>query len=171
MKNILSIDIDWVQDWTQYKQITRTVAPWIKEKKFKNVTFGITHDKISSVIDSYDEPVNIVNVDHHHDWEYADLNCSIESGYKFCNWLGWYVREGKIKKATWIANPHSGMETGRSNSSIEGFIDIHFDLDVINQYEYEELFICHSPAWIESNWAAHAAYETFQLITKLSYET
>jgi len=170
MKTILSIDIDWVVGWNHYKQLTRTVAPWIKRGKFKSVTFGKTHDEISSVIDSFNEPVHIVNVDHHHDWEYVNGSCSIESGYKFCNWLGWYKHKGKVENITWVANPTSDMGTGRNDQAVETFMDIHFDLDVINEYQYDALFICQSPSHIGNNWAAHAAYETFQLIAKLTYE-
>lgn len=87
----------------------------------------------------------IVNVDHHHDLFYNpnDLgNMEYFNQYSCANWLGYLIKKGIAKKATWIKSPNSSMPADSMGIGIRPLSDI----DLLNGFDV--VFLVFSPQWV-----------------------
>ena len=176
MNNILSVDIDWVQNFTQTRLLAKKVSKMINNKEFKTIQVGSTHDEIIETIDLETEPCYIVNVDDHHDLQYESEvnNCQVSTPYRACNWLGIELCNHRVTGCTWIANLQSSIgfigfaqsewEDPIGNKEIDLIVKIKYDLDEIDNFKYKSLFLCDSPSNIQGNWSAHGAWLTIMSV-------
>jgi len=164
MRTILSVDIDWVSNWTQSKQLLNILSPKIKNGEFKEIAIRSHHQEIRDVIDPIeDDEIYVVNIDHHHDIAYGE-HCALDKPFQSCNWLGKYLIEGKVSSAIWIANPDSEV---KPFGIPEDSINIYYDLELINEFNYDTLFICRSPHYIWQNPSAYGCLMALENLVNL----
>ena len=154
MKTLLSIDIDWVQTPAHFKKLIKIVGPIIKKTNFKEPLFVQTHGEIKNIIEKQTEPIYVVNVDHHHDLQYPNASIA-KKGLTSANWLGYYLMEGKVAGATWICNHTSIMDKFYGWDSTKTLEDdmilIDTELEAIEKFKYDWLFVCLSPHYLNDN--------------------
>ena len=63
VKNLLSIDIDWVGPPRDAKELLEVLVPIFKKNKFKKIVLAQSHREINKIVDTLAEPVYCVNVD------------------------------------------------------------------------------------------------------------
>ena len=169
VKNLLSIDIDWVGSPRDAKDLLENLVPIIKKNKFKKIVVAQSHKEINKIVDELNEPVYCVNVDHHHDIQYIPSE-PLEAGFLSGNWLGHYMRSGKITGSTWIANYNSVFNRYQDwrkdfvllNNDI---LDIKLDIKEISKFDYDYFFMfrsVHDPE--DRNWTALQTYDAIEII-------
>jgi len=171
MKTLLSIDIDWVQNPEQCKKLINIVGPIFKKNKFEKPLFCQTHKEISQIIEKQTEPIYVVNVDHHHDLQYESDSIS-RKGLTSGNWLGHYLITGKISGATWICNHNSQMDGFTNWGDVEtlemDMIAIDPELGAIEKFNYDFLFVCLSPHYINNNPSAWCAFDALKYLADMN---
>ena len=170
-KTILSIDVDWVGDPRTFKDLLKTVSPIIQNTSFEKIVFSQYHKDIRHIIDNIQDPVYVVNIDHHHDIQYVETD-PLHRGFLSGNWLGHYLIRKKVLGATWIGNYHSGtnfFQNFKDPNSIliDDVIKIVYDLEEVNKHTYQYLFVCQSPHHSINNMSAFCAYEALLVMARL----
>lgn len=141
-RNILSIDCDWVKNSQQLILLNEFV--FNKFIEVENIVFLKNHHQIVNYIDT---PVNIFNIDHHHDINYDHLNKFVNPG----NWVQVLIQANYLKSYTWIHNSNSDMLFDNITHIIrdlEGF-SYSIDLEDIKDIKYDKIFICESFGYLD----------------------
>ena len=76
----------------------------------KNVSFGYEHDSILFDLQDIDEPINILNIDQHHDICYVNEQYKEVIDYDIvsqADWVLWLVKNKSLSSYTWIGNKNS----------------------------------------------------------------
>ena len=171
VKNLLSIDIDWVGSPRDAKELLEVLVPIFKKNKFKKIVLAQSHREINKIVDTLAEPVYCVNVDHHHDIQYIPSE-PLEAGFLSGNWLGHYMKSGRITGCTWIANYNSAFNRYQDwrkdfvllNNDV---IDIKLDIKEIAKFDYDYFFMCRSfHNHEERNWTALQTFDAIEVILK-----
>jgi hypothetical protein len=89
------------------------------------------HEDIVEMIKEVDQPVNIINIDFHHDTYDHDLdskNCG--------NWVTHMINEGRTQKFIWIGHEDSD----------ESPIDLNKvdDITILKNMKFDKIFLCRS---------------------------
>ena len=168
---VLSLDIDWITNARDSKVLFETIFPIIKKTKFKKTVFKPSHGEINNLLDTINDPVYIVNIDHHHDIQYHNSD-PLDKGYTSGNWLGYYLMKNKIDGITWVANHHSDFNNYQvgplaTNPLSDDLMYITFDIKEIEKYNYDYFFMCLSPHHLNGNIAALQAYDTIEVFYNL----
>lgn len=170
-ETLLSIDIDWVMSPRDSKDLLEVLIPIFKKTKFKKIVIGQSHREISKIVDTLVSPVYCVNVDHHHDIQYIPSE-PLEAGFLSGNWLGHYMKSGRIKGCTWIANYDSAFNRYQDwrkdfvllNNDI---LDTRLDINAVSDFEYDYFFMCRSfHNHFEGNWTALQTFDSIEVILK-----
>ena len=157
--DILSVDFDWVENLKQQEELLTFLIPLIYDHE--DITIAYLHDKIYSLITHGYNEYNIINIDHHHDFCYGEMNRLTEGNWLFhaCN-----VFKNKINY-TWISNPTSDHTNYLQYKEIKHLKSYVFDhhISYIKQKKFDKLFLCCSPSTATSREAITA----FKIIEKL----
>ena len=159
-ENHLDMDImEWMYCFNAFVKAIKTA---------KSVSFGYSHDAILYELDQYEEPIDLINIDHHDDFfggdflnafenmeealenEFMELNLHrrVNEG----NWVGYLASKDMIKSYTWVANRNSSNQ--KWAHVIERFIP---HLIQFNQFEpvaaelgedFDHVFLCLSPQYV-----------------------
>jgi hypothetical protein len=70
----------------------------------------------------FDEPIELVNIDHHHDIEYADKDADKTDNEHDGNWVKTYFQQNKIAKYCWINNVNSTPLSATATSFVDSSI-------------------------------------------------
>lgn len=151
-------------------------------KKSKSFSFGYEHDAILYALDGVEEPIDLVNIDHHDDYLCA-MYCRSDGKWDGLdrerqeiinhgmvnegNWIAYLDTKGILERVLWIHNPNSNNVA--KVDYIEDKINlIHGTKDQceIHNYEYDHVFVCLSPQYMpQEHWHYFAmfitAYEEF----------
>lgn len=170
--NILSIDLDafWESGETIYVNNLKKLVPnhlellnLLKKLTYKRINYGIDHNEIMQLIDTYpDSKFNIYNYDAHHDLYALNNNIWLNPlnirGKKvdIGNMFFQLMREDKINTYNWIVNTndHNSLtEEVKQNigKSYLKKVNIITAENFTNQTQFEHLFISVSPEWIPKN--------------------
>ena len=102
-----------------------------------SVSFGLSHDAILFELDNYEEPIDLINIDHHDDvcnGDYVDLMGDINEGLSKefheiessgrvneGNWIAYLKFKEKLNSYTWIRNENSrNVEWTQFNTELIG---------------------------------------------------
>lgn len=164
MKNVLSIDIDYVNNVHDFKNLLRFYTKIINKVESKNIIFSQIHANIWYILNTLsigNDPIEIVNIDNHHDVEYD--KSKITDGLQSSNWLGHYLKKSDfIKNVYWVNNSNSIA------SYPDDLLTITKDLNEVLFDKFDYLFVCESPHYTSTNELAQMAFETLLEITMLS---
>jgi|TARA_R100001460_G_scaffold86484_1_gene127965 hypothetical protein len=159
--DILSVDFDWIENSRQQEELLTFLIPLIYDHK--DITMAYMHEKIFSLIShGYDE-YNIINIDHHHDFCYREMNVLNEGNWLFhaCN-----VFKNKINY-TWISNPTSEHKYYMQYKEFDNLKSYTFDhnINYIKQKKFDKIFMCCSPSTTTSPEAITAYKIAEKLVT------
>lgn len=148
-----------------YEYLTRCILLSLQHN-VKKIYFIDGHDKIINAIPK-DEPVEIINVDHHHDIGYEIENWRLPLLTPNCgNWVKYLKDRKMIDKYTWIHNE----EFDPVNEDGEKYLDKEVSLSKINlekiAKEIDCLVICASYEWVPPIY--HPLYQTWQTLCELA---
>jgi hypothetical protein len=92
--------------------------------------------------EGYDS-LNLVNIDYHHD-VYSNGD-GVDCG----NWLAKLIKDfdGSDSQFTWVARHDSDMNLGVSLDGCENKLLCVEDLDIIDEYQWDIVYICRSSMW------------------------
>jgi hypothetical protein len=172
MKKVLSIDLDafWSGTETIYVNMEKRRLPdfdwmlgWIYDLNFKKLVVGIDHHELCCELDGFDGPLQVINIDAHHD-VYADnhfiwsLPLFYRSGrVTIGNFFFQLLREGKIMNFKWLLPDGANLESAAQEVlrhigphyfkriAIESLRDLDFKIP------FDLVFISISPEWIPKN--------------------
>lgn len=96
-----------------------------------------SHSYAYALCQSFGRPINIVNIDFHHDL--YDNGDTVDCG----NWLLQLLREYRVEKALWVKRKDSEVEGGVACDNVR----VTEDIDSVLQIKYDAVFMCRSGAW------------------------
>ena len=172
MKNILTIDFDIIMDnsielynsmgmpWeerfqrhpvlktlpmeaTHFQRITQFLIQLYTTIEIDKVHFIEQHHKILDYLT--DDEYHIINVDHHHDWAYKDIDFEKPIEKVDCgNWVKALSDQGKLLSYTWIKNETSIGPKEEQNFTIYNLKDC----TLFNFSNIDEVYIVLSPEFV-----------------------
>lgn len=140
---------DLVKIKTDSKAI-RTVKKILKMPETGHYGFQImdshkyAYDFIMESCNEYGyDSINLVNVDYHHD-VYSN-GTEVDCG----NWLEKIIKkfDDSDSMFTWVARRDSDMNQGQSLDDCHHGLECTFDLDILEEYNWDIVFICRSAMW------------------------
>lgn len=144
--------------------VYRMLTHFINRVDFKNISFITQHREMRNFMSEFDEPIELVNIDHHHDIEYADKDADKTDNEHDGNWVKTYFQQNKIAKYCWINNVNS---TPLSATMLEKFPHESFYIseEILETLNPDHLIICLSPEWVPPTY-----YALFTLWRELTVE-
>ena len=110
MINFLSIDIDYCLSSDDLVDVFYLFTKNCTRIKRKNIHYGQYHVDILDLIKKINCPINLYNVDLHHDIFYENETsiAEVKSGIvSSANWVVWALLNKRIESYTWIKQPSS----------------------------------------------------------------
>jgi hypothetical protein len=141
-----------------YDNLSFLMSVYIKAlNNSKKIIFAINHHTILQELEKENyNNLNIINIDHHHDIFYGDVE-SLEFFEKYnnvnCgNWIWKLELSNKISSYHWIKNETSdifndGISRGKTPKNYKSFLKHNIEYDIYN-LTYDLLFITLSPDYI-----------------------
>lgn len=131
-------------DLILYNKLTEYIIFLLKKINKENIVFIDSHEK---VLDYITEPVDVINIDHHHDLGYNEMQRENKK-YACANWCYWGLKDNKIKNLFWIHNNTSDpFEPIKEKFNITEMEDMH-NIDLQKIIIPEKLILCSSFEWI-----------------------
>lgn len=110
MTNFLSIDIDYCLSSSDFVDVFELFAKNCPNIKRKNLHYGQYHVDALDLIKKINTPINLYNIDLHHDifYEHETSIAEVKSGIvSSANWVLWTLLNKRIESYTWIKQPSS----------------------------------------------------------------
>lgn len=129
-------------DLDKYRILTNFIRSVDKDK----ISFITRHREMEKFVSEFNEPIELVNIDHHHDIDYFGVDTKeVLDG----NWVKYYFDQGKVDKYCWVNNVNSDPPADRlaSEYPCEHF---YFSQEVLDELHPDKLIICLSPEWVPS---------------------
>ena len=133
-------------DFITYHRLTQYLLYIVPKMKKENIHFIANHQSVLNYLTKIAEPIDVINIDHHHDIVYGGglekLNCG--------NWVSWIDKEYKLNSYLWIHDNNSRFpkeEDVKINYTKKNILEYGDE-----QYKYntppDELIICLSGEWV-----------------------
>lgn len=133
-------------DFITYHRLTQYLLYIVPKMKKENIHFIANHQSVLNYLTNITEPIDVINIDHHHDIIYGGglekLNCG--------NWVSWIDKEYKLNSYLWIHDNNSrfpkeeDVKISYTKKNVSEYND--------EQYKYntppDELIICLSGEWV-----------------------
>ena len=119
--------------------------------KCSNVSFGYEHDSILYDLQNVDGPINILNIDQHHDICYVDEQYKEVIDYDIvsqADWVLWLVKNKNLSSYTWIGNNNSTpLDTNvvQLDWNYRSFLKEQLTLDT---HDFDYIYVCASPQYL-----------------------
>ena len=124
----------------------RLLTHFINSVDADKISFITRHREMERFVSEFDEPIELVNIDHHHDIDYFGKDTEeVLDG----NWVKYYFDNNKISKYCWINNVNSDPPTDEVISKYphEHF---YFSQEILDELHPDKLILCLSPEWVPS---------------------
>jgi len=140
--NILSIDFDWIQSLKHQQELLTYIFKNIDTNK--DIVFSNDHDAIYTLFKHGFDEINLVNIDHHHDYAYNVLD-KVNEG----NWLYHLSKIYKINYQ-WICNNDSEHMRLRDYKKYLKKYSYSNCLSDVRELNFDLYFMCSSPDYNNS---------------------
>lgn len=133
-------------DFTIYHKLTQYLLWLVPKMKKENIHFIFDHHSILNYIDNKTEPLDIINIDHHHDIKYAEGLEKLTCG----NWLTWIDNNFNLNSYLWVYDNNSHFpkpEDEKNNYQKENFSS-YSNTNFKNFSIPDKLIICLSGEWV-----------------------
>lgn len=152
-------------DLSLYKKLTQYLINVFKQLDKDQILFIDDHSQILSEIN---EPVSLINIDHHHDTGYEEETVLIWKSYIDCgNWARWLFEQKLLEKYTWIKNDNSELDEDNAQYIDEIFNVNNFDFNTLELPD--KLIICLSKPWVPPRY--RLLFYSWQDLYKQIYKT
>ena len=145
-KNILTIDLDYIQNKKTFLDVLSLFNLFVKDNK--PIIFCNAHHEAFEFIDKNS---NLYNLDHHHDLGYDPISFqeAHRKKYREGNWIYGLIIEKIINSYTWIKNYDSKLDVAYINDNLRNFkkLKISTDLNLLFNIKFEKLIVCESPEY------------------------
>lgn len=129
-----------------YHRLTQYLLYIVPKMKKENIHFIANHQSVLNYLTNITEPIDVINIDHHHDIVYGDGLEKLTCG----NWVSWINKEYKLNSYFWVHDNNSrfpkeeDVKINYTKKNISEYND--------EQYKYstppDELIICLSGEWV-----------------------
>lgn len=136
-------------DYAIYHKLTQYLLYVVPKMNKNNIHFIANHQNVLNYLINTKEPIDIINIDHHHDIIYngnlEELACD--------NWVAWIDKEYKLNSYLWIHNENSRFVTNKNVEKVK----FDYSKKCFHDYEHEtykqysipdKLIICLSGEWV-----------------------
>jgi len=109
-ENLLSVDLDYCLTTKDFAEVTDLILNTLFSLDESRVLFSTHHVDALDLCLRADGPLNILNIDMHHDVFYEPVQdpAEIRNGIaSSANWIGWLCAHQHVKKYTWCKQPLS----------------------------------------------------------------
>lgn len=130
-------------DLEKYKILYFLLKQVSKNIKSENIYVGFKHNEIYYFLEDIDpnEPINIYNIDHHHDIGYPENDNTI---LNLGNWVDHINKDKNLVNYTWICNKNS---TSCPSNNLTHFYRTS-DINIVDKVKFDKIFICASWEWV-----------------------
>ena len=138
-----------------------------------NVVFGIDHESILYELDKTNEPIDLINIDQHHDIAYSKKHFHLIEKYNIVSegsWVWYLNRNNRISTYKWICTETS-MEYNKNfvtcppkpghdvEKEYNGFPELNFPfvygtrdkIGNIDDFEFDFIYLTESPQYVHPN--------------------
>lgn len=133
-------------DFITYHRLTQYLLYIVPKMKKENIHFIANHQSVLNYLTNITEPIDVINIDHHHDIVYGDGLEKLTCG----NWVSWIDKEYKLNSYLWVHDNNSrfpkeeDVKISYTKKNVSEYND--------EQYKYntppDELIICLSGEWV-----------------------
>lgn len=120
------------------------------------VVFGIHHDSILSYIPKDTKSINLLNVDHHHDLGYNELQEVQASSYQVCTESNWVaILADKLDTYTWVRNKGSESRFNEENFPYKFKFEQVVNTEALDtsNVSWDLIYVCLSPNYLyDKHW-------------------
>ena len=159
-----------IGDLNIYNKLTQYLIKCFQNLNQDQILFIDDHGQILSVINN---PINLINIDHHHDTGYDNSPFLIQEKFIDCsNWARWLFEQKLLNNYTWINNDNSDTET--LNPKYVNQIFHIKDYNLNNLLLPDKLIICLSKPWVPPRYRLlfyqwQELYKSFYKVQKVPY--
>ena len=132
-----------------YHKLTQYLLYIVPKMKKENIHFITNHQSVLNCLTNVTEPIDVINIDHHHDIIYGDGLEKLTCG----NWVSWINKEYNLNSYLWIHDDNSRFVANKDAEQIK------FEYEKKNFYDYngkdykhcsipDKLIICLSGEWV-----------------------
>lgn len=132
-----------------YHQLTQYLLYVIPKMKKENIHFIANHQSVLNYLTNTNEPIDVINIDHHHDIVYGEGLDKLTCG----NWVSWINKEYNLNSYLWVYDENSRFITNKDTEQVKFdytqkcFHD--YEHEIYKQYSIpDKLIICLSGEWI-----------------------
>ena len=86
-----------------YHRIIQYLLWVVPKMKKENIHFIANHQSVLNYLVNCNEPIDVINVDHHHDIVYSEGLKKLTCG----NWVSWIDKEYKLNSYLWVHDNNS----------------------------------------------------------------
>lgn len=140
-------------DLYQYEYLTRFIIMAQKYVK-DNIYFITDHKYVIDILKKlpHNEPINLINIDHHHDLGYDDKDWNLPSlkwrGYNCGNWVRYSKETKLIDNYCWVKNENSQNVNPKGEKYIDQELLFKESKLEENVKSTNVLILCASYEWI-----------------------
>lgn len=133
-------------DYIMYHKITQYLLWVVPQMKKEDIHFIANHQSILNYINNKADPIDIINIDHHHDIMYAEGLEKLTCG----NWLAWIDKEFNLNSYLWVYDNNSRFPKPKDEKDKykkKNFLT-YPDMDYKKYSIPDKLIICLSGEWV-----------------------
>ena len=151
----LESSFSFEMDYEKYAELYFFIRAVCSNNRKAYIFIGEGHNEIIPIINEVYQrigggPLEIVNIDHHHDKGYkcTDEEEFKERPYDCTNWMHYLMKYYQVDKYTWVRNKNSEMEIYHDLPANHEYITLTELKDLNANDHYDLIFICTSYDWV-----------------------
>lgn len=139
--SILSVDLDWIQHWSQERQVLDICLKTFKTTN--KIIFLKSHHHILNYIE-LDKKYSIDNIDHHNDINY-DKDGYSNNWFREGNWVYFLLTRKILTEYNWIHN-HNSIYGSQQSELMRDITKYNFttDINTLNGKSYDCVVVVES---------------------------
>lgn len=150
----LKYNCNFEMDYEKYANLYFFLREVCKHNPKSYILIGQNHNEIIPAIKKVHHeiggPLEIINIDHHHDrgYHHNDIEEFKERPYDCTNWLHYLTKYYQVNKYIWVRNKNSEMQLCHELPKNHEYITLTDLKDLNTNDHYDLIFICSSYDWV-----------------------
>lgn len=149
-------DWHWLEmDLELYAQLTQLLLHFLGlHHESDDIFFIMEHHEIIPILESFNESIYLINMDHHHDVVYEDKDLDTNNYLNCGNWVLYAREHGILDHYVWINDPNSEYHFIENNKQeiLDNVIQEQFEFEQYDlkqlPYYVDKIVFCYSKPWI-----------------------
>jgi hypothetical protein len=140
--SILSVDLDWIQHWSQERQVLDLCLSNFQNAD-KIIFIKAHHHILNYFIEG--EKYSIDNIDHHHDINYDQKDGYHYNWFREGNWIYYLLTRKMLNRYHWVHN-HNSLYGSHQAELMRDIPEYNFstDINTMHNKNYNWIVICES---------------------------